>query len=473
MRTLMWFRADLRVEDNTALSHACKDEDRGVVAVFNIATDQWRDHDMGGNQVDLLLRTLGELKGRLETLNIPLKIVRTKRFDTVPDHLVKLARACACDALYFNEQYEVNERERDEAVRDAFEDSGLEAHAFTDQTILPPDLFRTGNGDFYSVFTPFKRKWLEHFKEAKVSCQPTPRKRRMIDVASDAVPEGLPGFSPLVDPERWPAGEAHAKRRLADFARRSIHTYHDARDVASEDGTSALSPYLALGAISPRQCMAAAMEANGGVPELDGEGAATWMNELVWREFYKHVLVGFPRVSRHRAFRHKTESIRWNDDEEAFERWCEGRTGFPIVDAGMRQLNQTGWMHNRLRMIVAMFLTKDLLIDWRKGERYFAQRLVDYDLASNNGGWQWSASTGTDAQPYFRVFNPYSQSKKCDPDGAYITRYVPELKGVPAPALHDEQKLREAVGGRSIDYPAPMVDRTKTRDRVVGVFKAL
>ncbi|GAB4546152.1 MAG: deoxyribodipyrimidine photo-lyase [Phycisphaerales bacterium] len=473
MRTLMWFRSDLRVEDNTALHHACLDEDDGVVAVFNIPTQQWHDHDWGGNKVDFVLRSLRALSDRLSTLNIPLRIVRTERFDTLPDHLLTLARSCGCDALYFNREYEVNERARDEAVADAFDAGAIPVRAFHDQTVLEPDAFRTGAGDFYSVYTPFRRKWQEHYTQGRVQTLAAPRKRSEIDVTSDEIPASLPGFETTYDPDAWPAGEEAAKRRLTAFAKRAIGAYDEQRDPPGEDGTSMLSPHLAIGSISARQCMRSAIEANNDALELTDSGPGVWMSELVWREFYKHVLVGFPRVSRGRAFQRKTEKIEWSYDKEDFSKWCAGQTGFPIVDAGMRQLRQTGWMHNRVRMIVAMFLTKDLFIDWRWGERWFASHLVDLDFASNNGGWQWSASTGTDAQPYFRVFNPWSQSKKCDPDGVYIRRYVPELADVPAVALHDEKKLAEARERLGIDYPTPMVDRTRTKDKVVKAFKAL
>ena len=208
--------------------------------------------------------------------------------------------------------------------------------------------------------------------------------------------------------------------------------------------------------ISPRQCVADAVAWNDGTFAGD-EGIQTWISELVWREFYAHVLVGFPRVSMHRAFREDTEAVKWRHDEQDFQAWCDGNTGYPIVDAGMRQLNRTGWMHNRLRMVVAMFLSKHLLLDWRWGERYFMQRLVDGDLAANNGGWQWSASTGTDAAPYFRIFNPFSQSKRFDEDGRFIKKFCPELESVPAPALHDPDKL--AAGARGTIDQLPGADR--------------
>jgi len=216
-----------------------------------------------------------------------------------------------------------------------------------------------------------------------------------------------------------------------------------------------------------------ALEASGGCINEKDEGARIWVSELAWRDFYAHVMVGFPRVSMHRPFKAKTEAIKWRDNQNDLEAWQEGRTGYPIVDAGMRQLNQTGWMHNRLRMVTAMFLTKHLLIDWRLGERYFMENLIDGDLAANNGGWQWSASTGTDSVPYFRIFNPFSQSKRFDTEGQFIKQMCPELDAVPAKSLHDVAKLTKAIAETGADYPSYVVDYKEGRERALAAFKAL
>ncbi len=269
----------------------------------------------------------------------------------------------------------------------------------------------------------------------------------------------------------WPAGEPEAQRRLENFVQR-IGNYQRVRDMPAVNGTSLLSPYLAAGVISPRQCLAAALAANKGQIAGD-DGVATWISELAWRDFYTHVLVGFPRVSKHRPFKLKTDQLNWRTDEPKFEAWKQGRTGYPIVDAGMRQLNQTGWMHNRLRMVTAMFLTKHLLIDWRWGEKYFMQHLIDGELAANNGGWQWSASTGTDSVPYFRIFNPFSQSKRFDPDGDFIKKLCPELSPIPPAALHDEKKFSAAIAKHGVDYPTYIVDYKQGRERALQAFKNL
>jgi deoxyribodipyrimidine photo-lyase len=251
-----------------------------------------------------------------------------------------------------------------------------------------------------------------------------------------------------------------------------IGSYGEHRDCPAVRGTSILSPFLAAGVISPRQCLQAAVAAARS-SATDAHGAATWISELTWRDFYTHVLVGFPRVSKNRPFRLKSDSVMWRSSDADLAAWKSGRTGYPIVDAGMRQLNQTGWMHNRLRMVTAMFLTKHLLIDWRVGEQYFMRNLIDGDLAANNGGWQWSASTGTDAAPYFRIFNPFTQSSRFDPDGKFIKTFCPELTRLPVQSLHDPQKLSEHLHRSKIDYPCCIVDHAVARDRALRAFKHL
>ncbi|HCL4097052.1 TPA: deoxyribodipyrimidine photo-lyase, partial [Pseudomonas aeruginosa] len=282
----------------------------------------------------------------------------------------------------------------------------------------------------------------------------------------------VPAFPRPADSLRrlWPAGEEVAQERLRDFADQHLADYHERRDFPALPGTSQLSPYLAAGVLSPRQCLDAALVANRGEFSGGQQGAATWINELLWREFYKHILVGYPRVSRHRPFREETEALRWRQAPAELEAWQQGRTGIPIIDAAMRQLLATGWMHNRLRMVVAMFLSKNLLIDWREGERWFMRHLIDGDLAANNGGWQWSASTGTDAVPYFRLFNPLSQSERFDPRGEFIRHWLPELAGLERKAIHDPSSLGLFAG---VDYPRPMVDLKASRERALAAFRNL
>jgi deoxyribodipyrimidine photo-lyase len=477
MRALMWFRADLRRRDNTALHFATQDADAGVLGVFTICPTQWISHDWANKRVNFMLRQLRALSDDLAGVNIPLKIIITPTFAEIPDALAALADDVGADALYYNHEYEVSEAARNEAVTNRFETDGRDVQAYHDQVIVPPGDVLAKTGGWYSVFAPFRKAWTTRVETVGWGevFEP-PGKQPDTGIARDDIPVSVDGFD--VDDDRadlWKEGEGHAASRLRAFIENRLPEYADQRNTPAVNGTSTVSPYLTIGILSPRQCLSAALEANRGRLGTAGSlaGRATvWISELIWREFYKHLLVGFPRLSRHEPYRTETRALPWNDDDAAFAAWCDGRTGFPIVDAAMRQLNQTGWMHNRLRMIVAMFLTKDLFIDWRRGEQYFMRTLVDGDLAANNGGWQWSASTGTDAAPFFRIFNPISQSKKGDPDGAFIRKFVPELKSLSDKAIHEPWMLPTVIRA-PLDYPARIVDHVEARERVLIAFKAL
>ncbi|MCB9838271.1 MAG: deoxyribodipyrimidine photo-lyase [Phycisphaeraceae bacterium] len=477
MRALVWLRADLRAHDNTALAHASRDATGGVVCCFLLTPSAWRDHDDSPNKIDLIRRTLAELSAELAKKSIPLLIRAAPAFADAPEAIERLMREHACGALYFNRQYEINEARRDEAVSRRLESQGIRVHAFHDQVAVEPGAVLTGGDTFFRVFSPFARRWRTVVEErGGIPDAMTVKAQPEILTPPDAVPEAIEGFEPTIDPALWPAGEREAQRRLRAFVSNRIASYHTDRDRADLEGTSALSPYLTIGAISPRECLRAAIGANDGRLESKrsnaNKGVTTWINELIWREFYKHILVGFPSVCMHRAFVPETDRINWRDSDADFCAWRDGLTGYPIVDAAIRCLTQTGWMHNRLRMIVAMFLSKDLHLDWRLGERHFMRTLVDGDLAANNGGWQWSASTGADAQPYFRVMNPYAQSEKADPDGAFIRRWVPELRNIEGDAIHQPERLGD-LRRAALDYPLPIVDHKQARLGAIEMFKAI
>jgi deoxyribodipyrimidine photo-lyase len=497
MRTLVWFRSDLRTLDNAALHHASREATKGVLALFVIAPGQWRRHDYAPHRVDLILRSLRELSGALARLNIPLLVREAPAPSDVPHVVLATMRQHACDALYFNKEYELDEARRDDQTLALAKADARSARAFTDQSLLEPGDVRTSEGRFFTVFSPFKRaayKLLE--SRGGVREWPLPKKQPAMVAPADAVPSDLPGFEAPPAPADtdatthvhtatpwpptvWPAGEAHALARMRQFASRSIIPYKDRRDFPGIDATSMLSPYLAVGCVSPRQLVSAAVQANAsatkpGQSPLDSgaPGVAHWISEVLWREFYIHILVGFPRVCMGRAFQPATERVRWNHNPAHQRAWEQGRTGVPIVDAAMRQLARHAWMHNRLRMIVAMYFTKNLFLDWRLGERFFMRSLVDGFLASNNGGWQWSASTGTDAAPYFRIFNPVSQSQKFDPDGSFIRAMLPELRDVEGDAIHEPWTLPSLLRAR-LDYPEPLVDLSATRTRAIEAFREI
>ncbi len=480
LRHLVWLRADLRSTDNTALLAACADKASEVACFYAITPEQWRRHDMAGVRVDFELRTLTTLQKNLQKLNIPLLIINCPDFSALPKAIAELAEKHRINMVFSNRQYEVNEIERDKAVSKVLENQGRTLQLFHDQCIAAPGTVLKQDGGAYSVFTPFKHNWLEKII-GNARPQAAPTRRQSSFAISDNLPANISGFSSHVDADIarawWPAGEDVALARLAAFTHDELAHYKDRRDFPAQDGVSRLSPYLAVGAISARQCLNAALNHRGIalIKKTDTSGHEQWIAELAWRDFYKHVLVAWPRVCRNRPFRLETDPVPWRHDEKDFEAWCEGRTGFPLVDAAMRQLQKTGWMHNRLRMVVAMFLTKDLFIDWRWGEKFFMQHLIDGDLSANNGGWQWSASTGNDAAPYFRIFNPFAQSRKFDPDGHFIREYLPELRDFSGKDIHEPHGNNKSRGQPSLfsDYPAPIVDHSLARERVLQSFKSL
>ncbi len=471
MKNLVWFRRDLRLKDNTALLHACKDAADGVVAVFYITPAQWTEHNDAPLKVDFWLRNVAALSKSLAKINIPLLVEECNQFSEVPDAVLALAKKHGCGDIFFNREYEVNERRRDESLLQLATEFSVSIHQFHDRVIVPPREIKTKDERPYSVFTPYRKRW-DKIAADFGSVQKTPPKQKALNIQPSKVPDSVDGFCfDDLPTELWPASEDEAQRRLEMFAGK-IDDYGEARDVPALAGTSGLSPYLAAGVISPRQCLAAAINTDAGA--IGGEGGATtWISELTWRDFYAHVMVGFPRVSMDLPFKEKTKKLKWRSSKKDLEAWKTGQTGYPIVDAGMRQLNQTGWMHNRLRMVTAMFLTKNLLIDWREGEKYFMEKLIDGDLAANNGGWQWSASTGTDAVPYFRIFSPFSQSKRFDTEAEFIKQMCPELTEVSPKAIHDLNKLAKALKETGADYPAYIVDYKESRERALAAFKAL
>lgn len=468
---LIWLRNDLRHCDNTALSVAAQ---RGpAVAVYLISPEQWLMHDDAPCKVDFWLRNLRTLSNSLQQLNIPLLIRTISTWDTAPGALLELCQQHGVQAVHVNDEYGINETRRDEAVAQALKAQGIGFHRHLDQLLFQPGSILTQSGSYFQVFSQFRKICYNRLHMGLPHLVASPSAQAPVPITPDAIPESVAGFATPSEALRalWPAGEDEARQRLANFADERIHYYQDQRDLPAQPGTSQLSTYLAAGVISPRQCLHAALSANNGEFESGSPGVFTWVTELLWREFYKHILVGYPRVSRHRAFRVETEYLPWRNAPDELNAWKEGRTGIPIIDAAIRQLLETGWMHNRLRMVVAMFLTKNLLIDWREGERFFMQHLIDGDLAANNGGWQWSSSTGTDSVPYFRIFNPLSQSERFDPEGRFIKHWLPALANLNKKEVHNPASAGGLFG--VADYPPPIVDLKKSRERALSAFKNL
>ncbi|MGO0063707.1 cryptochrome/photolyase family protein [Brevibacillus fluminis] len=463
MAVIVWFRRDLRVHDHAALYHAVETGEE-ILPVFVLDVRQEKD-GQSGRKSQALFSALRSLQGNLADLGARLVIKRGEPAEV----LAELAKHFGADKLFFNREYAPKAISRDEQVAAELQRNGIFTQTFKDMVLHEEGELLNKQGKPYVVFTPYKRAWLTLPKDKPF---PMPKKLRaatgLESYPSDLIPAlGGQGSAKEQVREEELYGERAARRRLGQFLDTQLAGYKLQRDLPAVDGTSRLSFALRTGTLSIRTVYHSVLERMHQMSGPQSEAAETFVSELIWRDFYQQVLFHFPHTVE-QAFLADYEQVEWDDNEELFRKWCTGQTGYPMVDAGMRQLNQTGWIHNRVRMITASFLVKDLLIDWRKGMNYFAEQLIDHDEAANCGGWQWCASTGTDAQPYFRIFNPVSQGEKFDPDGTYVKQYVPELAHVPAKYVHKPWTMPELLQKESacmigLDYPPPCVDHAISR----------
>ncbi|KAJ3854237.1 DNA photolyase, FAD-binding/Cryptochrome [Lentinula lateritia] len=514
-----WMRmADLRISDNHALSLAsarAKKQEIPLIVLFVISPQDYKAHDRGPRRIDFTLRNLAMIRSSLAELNIPLYTRTHNVRKTLPAAVLSLMQDWKCTNIYGNIEYEVDEIRRDMEVCALAKSKGVRAKFVHNKCIIEPGIVTTKENKAYSVYSPYQRKWISILNDNQDQYlteypDPHPNVDGIREVLSKLfeceVPKFVPGFE-MEDNDKqtmatvWPAGEEvalqilslflHTKSRtsqmgaanpVAEGAESSdkasrIMKYGQDRDNADRDTTSRLSPYLSAGVISIRECVRATLKLQKS-KKVDGSrdtGVGRWIQELAWRDCYTGVLAFFPRVSMGRPYLEKFAAVEWEAHQEAgtgggdvvLRRWKAGMTGVPVVDAAMRCIQQMGWVHNRFRMITAMYLTKDLMIDWRVGERYFMENLIDGDLASNNGGWQWSASTGVDPCPYFRIFNPYSQSIKVDPTGDFIRKFVPELSKLRGPDLHNPS----ASVASKLGYPHPIISHEEGRQRALERFK--
>ena len=473
-RGLVWFRRDLRVADHAALYHALRDC-RAVWCVFVFDTEILEPLLARGlvrdRRVEFIRTSLVELSAALGVASPARMIVRHGRArDVVP----ALANALDVDAVFCNHDYEAGPIERDWQVADALQRDGRAFHTFNDQTIFEKDEVLTLGGTPFTVFTPYKRAWQKALTPFHVKAYPVERYVERLAAVPDALDEAIPtleamGFAKTnLDEVGIPPGTSGA-HKLFDAFVDQLDDYAQGRDYPARRGTSRLSVHLRFGTISIRALARCAIDRAKQAAE--SKGAETWLSELIWRDFYFQILHHRPDLATGAAFKPQFDRIGWESGDRAdalFAAWCEGRTGFPLIDAAMTQINTTGFMHNRLRMVTASFLSKDLGLDWRLGERYFAERLNDYDLSANNGGWQWASSSGCDAQPWFRIFNPVTQSERFDPDGSFIRGYLPELSKLSNTTIHapwraTPDELQRAGIVLGTDYPRPIVDHDDAR----------
>ena len=465
MKSLVLLRQDIRLDDNPAIRNAfIQSESIHILYLYSIK--QLKLHNESDIKVSFLIANLKDLANSLDQLNVGLSIIKTNGFSNEPEEVLKFFVDNKFDKLFFNNNFGVDENNRDAEIIKLFEDKNYKCQHFDDQVLFKPGSIQTNEGKPYSVFTPFKRKWLEYFN------------LDLLDIEYDYFPKdqkclgsNIDNFDfshkHNIDSKLWKVGENGARHVLDEFLKSKISYYDQNRNDPILEGTSRISAYLALGIISPKRCILEAIKLNNLDIHSGNKGILKWIDEIVWREFYRNIMHAFPKVSMGKPFQAYTDNINWRYDESELTAWQTGNTGFPIIDAAIKQMLQEGWMHNRLRMVVAMFFTKNMLHDWRLGEKFFMENLIDADFSSNNGGWQWSASTGTDAAPYFRIFNPITQSKNFDKNGAFIKKYIPELKDLDPSVIHEPPaNIRE-----HLNYPKPILDLKESRLRAIEAFK--
>lgn len=476
MRGIIWFRRDLRLHDQSAFTAACAECDE-IIPLFVFDEPLLQSHEFGSACVNFMLGCLENLRSSLNELGIPLQ---WRRGDQV-EEVVHAAREWKADRVYWNRDCEPRAIDRDRRIQQRLEDLGIAAQTYKDQVVFEAGEVTSVSGEPFQRYSAYRTRWWSHWYATKPIAVSVPKPMKSAHLSEQLSSSSLPtaaelgyaSMTPWVEP-----GEHHARIQLQRFLDGPIHRYADGRNLPAIDGSSMLSPHFRFGTLSPREAVLAALGSLSKRGHVSRPDVLTWIDELIWREFFQHVLASFPHVAE-RPFRHVAvpPPRELGPERDAlFQAWCSGQTGYPIVDAGMRQLNQTGWMHNRVRMIVASFLIKDLRIDWQSGERYFLRHLLDADLAANNGNWQWCASTGTDAMRGYRIFNPTLQSKKFDPDGTYIRLYVPELSRLPANKIHEPHLLSSDEQARygcpiGTGYPAPIVDHRRARQEYLDLGK--
>ena len=465
MKSLFWFRGDLRLDDNPGLK-ACFEISEEVHTIYIFSKKQLNLHNEANVKIDFLIKNLISLESDLKNLNVPLTIINSDGFEDDPLLISELASQRKLKKVFWNKQFGEDETQRDIKTSELLEKLDIDSESFHDQVVYAPGTLRTGQDSPYSVFTPFKRKWIDNFDMNFLDIDFKYEKKNLTNIESNL--DNL-DFEKThkADMSLWKEGEEEAIKRVKNFLKEKAINYSKDRNDPIIDGTSRISPYLALGIISPKRCILEALKANNFEFTSGHIGITKWIDEIVWREFYRNIMFAFPKVSRGMPFQDYSRLIKWRFNEDELEAWKSGHTGFPIIDAAMRQLLHEGWMHNRLRMVVAMFFTKNMLHDWKLGEAYFMQNLIDADFSSNNGGWQWSSSTGTDAAPYFRIFNPITQSTNFDKEGLFIKKYVPELQELDKSVIHNPSIEHR----KYCKYPNPILDLKESRLRAIDAFK--
>ncbi|ODQ66181.1 hypothetical protein NADFUDRAFT_22552 [Nadsonia fulvescens var. elongata DSM 6958] len=473
-----WFKTDLRASDNSALSaasQAAKDSSLPLITVYLFSAKDLKAHRVSKARIDFILRSLSSLRQTLAELHIPLCVEWVDEKLPVSTRLLDLCKEWQATEIWANMEYEVDELRRDTKLIRSFAEKRIKFNVLHDTCVVQPGSVATKEGKQYSVFTPWFRAWSEFVSGHHKSLQSRPSlhantDNEVLKYWDDLFEQKMPDIPShhkleVTDADRlsglWPAGEAAANHTLETFIKNKLRQYKNTRDFPFVNGTSHISVHLAAGTLSARSAVRAALEVT---PTLTD----AWIREVAWRDFYRHVLAHWPYVCMNKPFKLRIADIEWEYNDEHFRAWTQGRTGYPIVDAAMRELLSTGYMPNRCRMIVASFLAKHLMLDWKMGENWFMEHLIDGDFSSNNGGWGFCASAGVDAQPYFRILNPLLQSEKFDPDGIYIRKWVPELANCTSKQVHAPHSRGFS---NTHEYPEPIVDHKVARERALARYK--
>ncbi|QCI23305.1 deoxyribodipyrimidine photo-lyase [Buchnera aphidicola] len=465
---LMWFRSDLRIRNNLALYSACQDCEATILALFISCPHQWKLNSMSSRKAFLIYKNIIFLKKELMKLNIYLYYHESTTFLESVNYLIKFCRKNKVNNLYYNYEYEFLEQKRDIMVMKKLKKYHIISNGFHSSTLIPPGVIINKKGEMYKKYSHFKNRCILEVLKNSLNDIFIPKKRKTIILTSNTPIVPFDFNFHRFNEQLFPIGEIKVLKKLKLFFKNKFNKYFTKNNSISND-TSMLSAHLSIGVLSPMQCLFLLFKYYPNTYAYYVKKCC-WVNELIWREFFKHLLYFHPLLSQQKVLCDWENNIKWSNNEKHFEAWKRGKTGFPIVDAGMRQLNQLGWMHNRLRMVTSSFLVKNLLIDWRKGEQYFMSRLIDGDTALNNGNWQWISSIGSDSAPYFRIFNPILQSKKFDAQGKFIRKYIPELTKISYTNIHDPNTWNRKIRRRN-SYPEPIINLADSKKTMLTVFK--
>ncbi|CAL4322175.1 Deoxyribodipyrimidine photo-lyase [Buchnera aphidicola (Eriosoma grossulariae)] len=464
---LIWFRNDLRITDNSALYFACKNQFNKVSALFIATPKQWLKHYDSPKKIVFMYEHLILLQNKLYDLGIMLYFYQTKYFVDSIKYVLKFSLKYKINHIFYNYQYEINEKKRDKILEKILFKHNIAVSGFHDSCLISPQYIQTQTGLTYKRFSPFYKKIIKQLKFTIPKCYPVPKKRYFQNIFFKKHIAYFDFPYENINKNIFPIGEELALNNLKKFFQNNFKKYVDKKNFLFKNYTSLVSAYLNIGVLSSRQCLNILVNYYPNIIYFNQK--SDWFHQLIWKEFYQHLLEGYPLLSKNHSFYNWESKIPWSNNKKNLTAWKNGQTGYPIIDSGMRQLNKIGWINNRMRMITASFLVKNLLIDWRQGEKYFMSRLIDGNFSANNGGWQWIASVGVDSLSYLRIFNPVLQSKKFDPKGLYIRHYLPEINSVPKKYIHDPHVWIKKNNSQ-LNYPKPIIEYSKTRENTLLIF---